>query len=307
MRAFDAGWGTIFRDMSASYHSLDAIQAISAGFRLPKPGHSNKSPRGGARARMSTHEPEFELRLASSTEDIRAGQRLRYEVFVEELGGSSDLVDHVARIECDTYDPDFDHLLLIDHASPGSPAVGVYRLMRSDMLGATGRFYSEAEYDLSVLKGSGKRLLELGRSCVHRDYRGGAALMHLWQGLLAYVDRHQIDVMFGTASFHGTDIRTFDAPLSHLFHTYLAPETLRVRAMPEHYQPMDIVSESQIDRIAAMRAVPALLKSYLRLGGFVGDGAFIDYQFNTTDVCIVVDIAKVPPRLRALYAGGVLT
>ncbi len=253
---------------------------------------------------MSTSNPEFELRLARTAQDIRAGQRLRYEVFVEELGGGGDLVDHAARLECDAFDPLFDHLLLFDKARPGAPAVGVYRLMRSDMLGDGDRFYSEDEYDLSVLTGSGKRLLELGRSCVHRDYRGGQALMMLWKGLLAYVDRHDIDVMFGSASFHGTDIGALKEPLSHLYHCHLAPEDLRVRALPEHYQSMDLMPESAVDRVAAMRAVPPLLKAYLRLGGFVGDGAYIDHVFNTTDVCIVVEIAKVPPRLRALYAGG---
>ncbi|MEJ2029709.1 MAG: GNAT family N-acyltransferase [Maritimibacter sp.] len=255
---------------------------------------------------MSTHDPDFELRLATSAEDIRAGQRLRYEVFVEELGGCGALVDHAARLECDCYDAEFDHLLLFDKARPGMPAVGVYRLMRSDMLGPEGRFYSEDEYDLSVLKHSGKRLLELGRSCVHPDYRGGPAVMKLWQGLLAYVDRHAINVMFGTASFHGTDIDALDMPLTHLYHNHLAPEELRVQAVPEHFQVMDRLPVEAVDRVAAMRAVPTLLKAYLRLGGFVGDGAYIDHQFNTIDVCIVVEIARVPPRMRALYAGGVI-
>jgi len=253
---------------------------------------------------MAGHRADFELRLARDEADIRAAQRLRYEVFVAELGGDGALVDHDARLERDAFDAHYDHLLLIDNARPGAPAVGVYRLMRDDMVHRMGRYYSESEYDLGVLKSSGRRLLELGRSCVHRDYRGGAALMHLWRGLLAYVERHGIDVMFGVASFHGTDPTPLAQPLSLLHHRHLAPPELRVRALPEHFQRMDLVPEAEIDRVEAMRAVPALIKAYIRLGGFVGEGAFIDLAFNTTDVCVIVDIARVPEKARAMYARG---
>ncbi|GGD32785.1 GNAT family N-acetyltransferase [Sinisalibacter lacisalsi] len=251
---------------------------------------------------MAAHRPEFELRLAAGEADIRAAQRLRYEVFVEELGGDGALVDHAARLERDAFDAHYDHLLLFDRARPGDAAIGVYRLMRDDMVHRVGRYYSESEYDLGVLKASGRRLLELGRSCVHPDYRGGAALMQLWRGLLGYVECHGIEVMFGVASFHGSDPAPLAQPLSLLHHRHLAPPALRVRALPEHFQRMDLVPEAEIDRVAAMRAVPALIKAYLRLGGFVGEGAFIDAPFNTTDVCVVVDIARVPDSVRAIYA-----
>jgi len=253
---------------------------------------------------MTAHSRQFELKLATTEDEIRAAQRLRYEVFVDELGGDGPLVDHDARLERDAFDPLYDHLLLTDTAAPGAPVVGVYRLMRSDKLAPGARFYSEAEYDVDVLKASGRRLLELGRSCVQAEYRSGMALKMLWQGLLDYVETHDIEVMFGVASFHGTDPQALAEPLSLLHHRHLAPEALRVRAQPEHFQPMDLVPEAEIDRVAAMRAVPALIKSYLRLGGFVGEGAFIDRAFNTTDVCIVVDIAEVPDKIRASYARG---
>ena len=252
----------------------------------------------------STHRPEFELRLAAGADDIRAAQRLRYEVFVDELGGDGPMVDHACRLERDAFDRHYDHLLLFDRARAGAPAVGVYRLMRDDMVHKVGRYYSETEYDLGVLKASGRRLLELGRSCVHPAYRGGAALMELWRGLLGYVEAHGIEVMFGVASFHGTAVAPIAAPLSVLHHRHLAPPELRVRAQPDHFQRMDLMPEAELDRVAAMRAVPALIKAYLRLGGFVGEGAYIDAPFNTTDVCVVVDIARVPEKVRALYTGA---
>ncbi|SHG27511.1 ornithine-acyl[acyl carrier protein] N-acyltransferase [Cognatishimia maritima] len=249
----------------------------------------------------------FDLRLAQTEEDIRAAQHLRYQVFVKELGGQGDLVDHDAELEQDEYDPHFDHLMLLDTArgeTVRDQIVGVYRLLRDDMMPRVGRYYTEGEYDLSVLKDSGRKLLELGRSCLHPDYRGGAAMYLLWNGLADYVNRHGVEILFGTASFHGTDIEVLQESLSLLYHRHLAPENLRVRAVAGHFQDMNLVPEADINRVAAMRQVPALIKGYLRLGGFIGDGAFVDHDFNTTDVCLVMDTEKLNATQRSIYTRG---
>ncbi|MBW4708272.1 GNAT family N-acetyltransferase [Roseobacter sp. YSTF-M11] len=248
-----------------------------------------------------TQQNPFSVKLAGTEDELQAAQRLRYAVFVEELGGGGDLVDHHARLEKDRFDPYFDHLLLTDERR--QQVVGVYRLMRRDQAIAAGQFYSADEYDLSVLLGSDRRVLELGRSCLHPDYRGGMAMFHLWNGLARYISEHDIEVLFGVASFHGTDIASLSAPLSLLHHRHLAPEDLRVRAQPAAFQKMDIVPESQLDARAAMLAVPALIKAYLRLGGFVGEGAFIDHGFNTTDVCLILDTQRMNERQARLYQG----
>ncbi len=240
----------------------------------------------------------FSVRLARDAADLKAAQRLRYDVFVSELGGDGPLVDHDERLEKDRFDPFFDHLLLLDEAKNGA-VVGVHRLLREDGAKAAGQFYSEDEYDLGPLRRSGRKLLELGRSCVAPDYRGGTGLFHLWQGLADYVLAHGVEILFGTASFHGTDITPLAQSLSLLHHRHLAPEPLRVRARA--YQPMDLVSEKNIDRKAAMLQIPPLIKAYLRLGGCVGDGAFVDHAFNTTDVCLVMDTAKMTERQKGLY------
>lgn len=253
---------------------------------------------------MISDDPHFELRLARDEADVMAAQRLRYRVFVEELGGSGTLVDHDRRLERDAFDPVFDHLILIDKrrdAATLDHVVGVYRLLRSEVADEFGRYYSESEYDLTVLKRSGRRLLELGRSCVDSDYRGGTAMFHLWNGLADYVYDHRIEVLFGVASFHGTDIEALRMPLAYLHHHHLAPESLRVRAQPAHFQRMDLISEDQLDRKAAMVGTPALIKAYLRLGGFVGEGAFIDHEFNTTDVCLVMDTERMSARHKGFY------
>ncbi|MEM9578376.1 MAG: GNAT family N-acyltransferase [Pseudomonadota bacterium] len=245
--------------------------------------------------------PSFEVKLARSKAELKAAQRLRYEVFVEELGGGGALVDHDNRLETDRFDPFFDHLILTDLSC--GDVVGVYRLMRQDQAVAAGRFYSAGEYDLSPLLRSGRSLLELGRSCLHKDYRGGMAMFHLWNGVATYVAEHDIDILFGVASFHGTDPTALAEPLSLLHHRHLAPPGLRVRAQAEAFQRMDLIPEAQLDRRAAMLKIPALIKAYLRLGGFVGEGAFIDHPFNTTDVCLILDTAHMNQRQARLYQG----
>ncbi|UWQ94097.1 GNAT family N-acetyltransferase [Rhodobacteraceae bacterium M385] len=256
---------------------------------------------------MQIDEPHLSLRLAETPADIRAAQRLRYSVFVEELGGSGPMVDHDARLEMDRFDPHFDHLILSDHRrAAGDEVVGVYRVMRSDGAARAGQFYSEDEYDLSVLRGSGRTLLELGRSCVHPDYRGGTAMLHLWNGLADYIADHGIEVMFGVASFHGLDPAPLAGPLSLLHHRHLAPEDIRPKARAEGGQPMGLIAKDDLDRPAAIRAMPALIKAYLRLGGFVGEGAYIDRAFNCIDVCLVMDVARMSATHRAIYQRGAL-
>lgn len=255
---------------------------------------------------MTLPEPQYCVRLAGSDADLRAAQRLRYTVFVEELGAGGDLVDHANRLEQDRFDPYFDHLLLVDEARCAPDhVVGVYRLLRQDQARRAGQFYSEDEYDLDVLKASGRPLLELGRSCLHPDYRGGMGMYHLWHALAAYVEAHGIEILFGVASFHGTDIERLAAPLSMLHHRHLAPPDLRVRARAAGAVAMNRVAPQALDRRAAMLAVPALIKAYLRLGGFVGQDAYLDRAFNTTDVCLILDVARMNESQRAIYTRKV--
>lgn len=254
---------------------------------------------------MDPRDPHLSLRLAATDADRRAAERLRYEVFVAELGGDGPLVDHDARLERDRFDPYFDHLILVDDrrdADALDHVVGVYRLMTDEGAARAGQFYSEDEYDLQALRRSGRRLLELGRSCVHRDYRGGTAMFLLWSGLADYVLEHGIEVLFGVASFHGTDTAALAMPLSYLHHAHLAPPEIRVRSRV--FEPMDLIGQDKVDRLAALQAIPPLIKAYLRLGGVVGEGAYIDRPFNTTDVCLIMDTARMNAKARDIYARG---
>ena len=255
--------------------------------------------------RMETGDALLETRLATTEQDLLGAQRLRYRVFVEELGGDGDLVDHRGRFERDRFDPYFDHLVLVDTSRrPESldHVIGVYRLLGTDNAREAGQFYSEDEFDIGPLVQSGRALLELGRSCVDSAHRTGIALFHLWTGVAQYVEDKGIEVLFGVASFHGADVARHAEALSLLHDRYLAPPDLRPRSRA--FQQMDLVAPEGIDRRRAMVGVPSLIKAYLRAGGYVGEGAFVDHSFNTIDVCLVMDTALINARSRSLYAGG---
>ena len=251
-----------------------------------------------------TAEDRYIVRLATCEADLIAAQRLRYRVFVAELGADGPMVDHARQRECDAFDPVFDHLVLIDRTVPETGldhVVGVYRLLSCDRVAAAGRYYSQSEYDLTALTASGRRLLELGRSCVRADHRGGMAMFHLWNALAEYVLDRRIDVLFGVASFPGTDVAALSQPLSHLHHAHLAPPALRVRACGAGAVPLTLLPPEAVDTRAALAGIPTLIKAYLRLGGFVGEGVYVDHAFNTTDVCLVMDTARMSARHRDYY------
>lgn len=256
---------------------------------------------------MNLEVGHLQVRLAQSESDLRAAERLRYRVFVEELGGDGPLVDHTGRFERDAFDPFYEHLVLVDTRRSDrnlEHVVGVYRLMSGTQAIECGQFYTESEYDLGVLHDTGRSLLELGRSCLDAEHRRGIGLHLLWSSVAEYVRAHEIEILFGVASLHGTDIAALSLPLSHLHNAFLAPPALRVRAVEAAFQPMDLIAPESIDRVAAMRAVPPLIKAYLRLGGFVGEGAFVDHAFNTTDVCLVMDTARMNAEATARFVNG---
>ena len=252
---------------------------------------------------MQAH-PTLTVRLAACAEDRAAAERLRYEVFVAELGGDGPMVDHAERRERDAFDPYFDHLVLVDDSRPpGRHVVGAYRIMRREAADAGLGFYSAGEYDLAALLASRRGVAELGRSCIARELRGGPGMFLLWGALSRYAERHGIEVLFGVASFHGTDPAPLAAPLSLLHHRHLAPPALRVRARPAAFVPMDVLPPDGFDPKAAMAAIPPLIRAYLRVGGRVGEGAYVDRDFNTIDVCVVMDAAGMTAAARAVYGG----
>jgi putative hemolysin len=214
--------------------------------------------------------------------------------------------DAALRRERDRFDPYYEHMLLIDNeAAPEDEldyVAGVYRLMTGTAAKAGIGFYGATEYDLTLLTDYPGETLELGRSCVAEPYRGGAGMHLLWTGLGRYVAQHGVKILFGVASFHGRDPAPLAQPLAYLHHNHLAPENLRVRALDGHYTAMDLLPPEKVDRAEALRAIPALIKAYIRLGGHIGDGAFVDHEFNTVDVCLLMDTENMVSRYQKHYS-----
>ena len=248
----------------------------------------------------------FTVRLAETEADVAAAQRLRYRVFVEEMGATPSPEDAAVRRERDRFDPYFEHLLLIDNESEDpeveNGVVGVYRLMRDVKAREGIGFYGQSEYELDRLLNYPRKAVELGRSCVDLEHRGGAGMHLLWTGLGEYVATHDISILFGVASFHGSDPEPLAQALSYLHYNHLAPEDLRVRAVSDSFVAMDILPPEQVEKIEAMRLIPALIKAYIRLGGMIGEGAYVDYDFNTVDVCLLMDTSRMVERYRAFYS-----
>ena len=240
----------------------------------------------------------MEVRLATSAAEVEEAQRLRYDIFYREMSAKPSPEMEASGRDFDEYDPICEHLLVIDKKD-GERVVATYRLMREYAAARSPKgFYTAGEYDITdMLKArAGQRLLELGRSCVLKDYRTGPTMQLLWRGLLVYLIRNDISLMFGCASLPGTDPNAVALQLAYLHHYCMAPEGERVRALKERYSEMNLMPKEAVDQAEGLRALPPLVKGYIRSGAKVGEGAVIDYQFGTTDVFIYFPLANVDPR-----------
>jgi L-ornithine Nalpha-acyltransferase len=252
----------------------------------------------------------LEVRLAQDKGDVKRAQRLRYKVFYKHGTAIADAATMLARRDKDAFDKICDHLLVVDHAAKPTmsgrhPVVGTYRLLRHEMAMQNGGFYTEDEFDLSGIfeNHPGLRFLELGRSCVLPRYRNKRTVELLWQGIWSYVRQNNFDVMIGCASFEGTNPDQLALPLSFLHHHARAPEAWRARAHPSRYVDMNRMPKEAVDAKAALRALPPLIKGYLRIGAMIGDGAVIDHQFGTTDVLIVMPVKAIGARYIEHFSG----
>ncbi len=250
----------------------------------------------------------LEVRLARSIADIKRAQRLRFEVFYKEMSAIPDKRTRKKKRDEDEYDVICDHLLVIDKATdrtmkrpwPRRPkVVGTYRVLLQDVAETHQGFYTQGEYDIAPLiarKRSTHSFMELGRSCVLKPYRNRRTVELLWQGLWTYIREHGANVMIGCASFPGTDPEAHALALSFLHHYALAPEEWRASAHPEQRVEMNVMPKEEVNVKEALKLMPPLIKGYLRLGAYVGDGAVVDKQFGTTDVLIILPVEHIDSR-----------
>tara|TARA_E500000178_G_scaffold356391_1_gene433924 strand:- start:20075 stop:20953 length:879 start_codon:yes stop_codon:yes gene_type:complete len=250
----------------------------------------------------------LETRLASTKNEIKAAQQLRYRVFYKELSAHPNMITRFTRRDKDAYDKICQHMLVIDKRNKkrGVPligkrkekVVGTYRLLPQRTAQENRGFYSQDEYDLLPLleKYPKKKFLELGRSCVLQTYRKKSTIELLWQGVWKYIQENDFDVMIGCASFQSNDPSEIALPLSFLYHYCMAPDEWMVSALPSRYTDMNLIEKENINTKDALKMLPPLIKGYLRLGAYIGDGAVIDKQFGTIDVFVILPKDKIEKR-----------
>ena len=250
----------------------------------------------------------LETRLARNDREIDAAQSVRFKVFVEEMHALVPADAMRRKRDIDSWDSICDHLLVLDRSIDGDTEdqiVATYRLLRQDVAVAHGGFYSASEFDIAPLiaRHPDTRFMELGRSCVLPEYRNKRTIELLWQGNWAYALKHDINVMFGCASFSGVHPESHALALSFLHHNVAARDNWAVCARPELYRDMDLMPVEAVNARKALSAMPPLIKGYMRLGAMIGEGAVIDHAFNTTDVFVVLPIAAISDRYRNYYGG----
>jgi putative hemolysin len=271
---------------------LPAFKAYS-GFRVIP-----SAPRQPILGRLGA----LEVRLARTAAEIRRAQKLRFNVFYQEMSAVADAAAYLARRDVDLFDAICDHLLVIDHGAAGWPrtqaVVATCRLLRQSIAERRGGFYSAGEFDIGALLARHRDMsfLELGRSCVLPASRNKRTVELLWHGIWSYVLDHRIDVMIGCASLEGTDPDRLALPLSFLHHHARAPDIWRTAALPRRYVELNRMPKPAVNPKAALALLPPLIKGYLRLGAYVGDGAVVDRQFGTTDVLIILPVSAINAR-----------
>lgn len=248
---------------------------------------------------------ELELRWAGEAREVRAAQALRYRVFYEELGAVPDPATRRERLDRDAFDDVARHLIVVDRSrSCGArlEVVGCYRLLRESTARRHGGLYTSAEFDLGGLTRERGELLELGRSCVDARHRGGAVMQLLWRGIALYQARHRFGMLIGCASLPGRDIARVAREVRYLHERHLAPLGMRPCARSSRRVAHEPFAAGAYDPSVAFRRLPPLVKGYLRAGAMVGEGAVLDEQFNTIDLCIVLPTERIEARYRRKYA-----
>jgi putative hemolysin len=283
------------------------LAAIDTPVLLPSVSEPARARKVSAKAAVLERAGPFEIRLATTTKDLRGAQRLRYTVFYEEGPAIASRTAARARRDLCPFDAICDHLIVtdIEGCEPGAKTkvVGTYRLLRRDIAEAHNGFYSQGEFDLRPLlaRWPKTRFLELGRSCVHANYRSKRVIELLWRGLWLYAKRHDIDALIGCASLPGTDLDALRLPLSFLHHHAKAEDAWQVPAWPRAAATFTPLPLEEVDTRRGIAALPPLLKAYLRTGARFSASAVIDHQFGTTDVFAVMPMNDIEERYLAHY------
>lgn len=246
---------------------------------------------------VTTSEPVlaggYEVRLARTAAEISSAQKLRYQLLYLERGGRPDAEKAEREADADEWDAGAHHIVVIDRSASAQSIVGTLRLVTHSSLQADQAFYTERAFDISALRARYPRLLELGRFCIAADKRQGTILLLIWRYAMQFIVDNGIELMFGCASFPGTDPELHRDLLGYLYTHNLAPAALRPTPRVESHVNLDRFASAEAGFEDATRKLPALLRGYLKLGARISDTAIIDPVFNTTFVCLYVESSKM--------------
>ncbi|WP_216207467.1 GNAT family N-acyltransferase [Polynucleobacter sp. Latsch14-2] len=241
---------------------------------------------------VKAKKPGLQITWASNSSEIKEAQRLRYKVFAEEMGAN--LAASSEGLDVDEFDAYCDHLLIRDQET--LKVVGTYRVLPPHKAQEIGRLYSDSEFDLTRLNHLRPKMVELGRSCVHADYRSGAVIMALWSGLAQYMQKHGYEIMLGCASIPMGDGGHFAASLyNSLSNDQMAP--VENHAFPKLPLPLDKLNGGlEVEP-------PPLIKGYLKLGAKICSAPAWDPDFNTADLLTMMRLSDINPRYAKHFLG----
>ena len=247
----------------------------------------------------------FVIKLTEKKSELKKAQALRYSIFYKEKKAKPSFPKKILALDYDKVDKFADHLIVIDKGSiaPKNKIVGTYRLIRGDVSANFGGFYTSSEFNLSNILDVYKnnQILELGRSCVHKDYRNGTVMNLLWKAIAEYVKFYDIKIILGCVSFSGTDIMKFSNELSYLRENFSLPDDLSVESLDENTYPVYKKTVTKINDLKIFAKLPPLIKGYLRVGGKVSDSFYVDYSFNTIDLCVVVKTDNIENKYKKKF------
>lgn len=251
---------------------------------------------------------DYEVRLTRNKEERRQVRQLRYDVFVEEEGASATDEQKNLREEYDAFDRYAEYLAVFHNGK----IVGTYRIIDRNAAEKMGSFYTESEFNISKIKKVDGNIAEMSRACVNREYRDNALVMRmLWAGLGEYVVRRKIAILFGVASWVGTKPVESAQAISYLYYNHLTPLGLRATVLSENFADgvnpklsrMNILPREFVDETDARHQMTPLIKGYLRLGATFGKGVFIDKQFNSYDVFVMVQTKNIDAAYQKHFLG----
>jgi len=243
---------------------------------------------------------DFRIKLAQTEEDRKQAYRLRYDIFLKELEGKAGILPEEG-VETDIYDEFCDHLIVINNERKS--AVGTYRLLSGYKVNPKIGFYAEKIFEIGKIKNLGKNILELGRSCVHKDYREGLIINLLWNGIAEYIKENNIRYLFGSVRLYTTDPVEISDIFSLIKEKYYSVQDLRVAPLKESIVEGITEALAPFDSKKIFLKLPALVKGYLRLGMKVCGPPAWDRHLESVVLFVALDINEMTPSYRKHYLG----